>query len=216
MKRLFLVLGVLVAASSARALPDFTYEYGDPYLASSQTYIVSTSNAVLYTEGVVHTWKPIVGGTTFASTTPGQILYHFPFSAPAAEISLWMNMPTFYWSYSRGHNFLYGSTDGATWLPLAELPPPPFGAARDLGTVTIPAELLGATDLWLKVLLYSYGPNAPSGGAMTNTAQLSRWATSSPTSKAFRLSVTYVPEPGTAALLLCGLGLLAAGARGRR
>ncbi len=216
MKRLVLAIGLLVAPLPASALPDFTYEYGDPYLLSSRTYIVSTSNAVLYTEGVVHTWKPNVGGTTFASTTPGQILYHFPFSAPAAEISLWMNMPTFYWSYSRGHNFLYGSTDGATWLPLAELPPPAFGGARDLGTVAIPADLLGATDLWLKVLLYSYGPSAPFGGAMTNTSQLSRWATSNPAAKSFRLNVTYVPEPGTGVLLLCGLGLLAARARGAR
>ncbi|MCC6642046.1 MAG: hypothetical protein IT386_12875 [Deltaproteobacteria bacterium] len=206
-------LCLLVLPGLAHAVPDFSYSYGDPYLASSQTYIVSTSNAVLYSEGVVHTWKPSVGGTTFGSTTPGRITYHFSLPSPAAAISLWMNMPTFHWSYSQGHNFLFGSTDGTNWTQLADVLPPAFGSARDLGTVAIPGSLLGANDLWLRADLYSYGSFAPSGGVYTNTAQLSRWATNNPTAKSFRLEVTYVPEPATALLVLCGLGTLAGVAR---
>jgi len=213
MKSLIAALCLIVAPGAALALPDFSYSYGDPYLASSQQYIVSKSNAVLYTEGTVHTWKPNVGGTTFATTTPGRLTYHFSFPSPTADISLWMNMPTFYWDYSQGHNFLFGSTDGSSWVQLADVLPPAYGAARDLGTVTIPASLLGATDLWLRADLYSYGSSAPSGGVWTNTSQLSRWSTATPTSKAFRLDVTYVPEPATAMLVLCGLGALAARSR---
>ena len=208
---------LLVAIPHASLAFDFSYHYGDPKTPLDDGYIVSTSNAGLYSEAVVRAWTPNVGGTTFGNTTPGVIVYHFPFAQQTAAISLWMNMPTFHWSYSEGHNFLYGSTNGADWLPLAELLPPAYGAARDLGTVAIPAELVGAADLWLRVELYSYGPSAPQGGVLTNTAQLSRWATNSPNGTSFRLDVDYVPEPATAGLLAGGLCMLAARVRrGRR
>lgn len=216
MRSLIAGLCLLAAPLTATAVPDFSYSYGDPYLAASQTYIVSTSNAVLYSEGTVHAWKPSVGGATYPSTTPGRITYHFSFPEPTALINLWMNSPTFHWYYSEGYNFVFGSTDGSSWTQLASVLPPAYGAANNLGAVPIPESLLGANDLWLRVDLYSYGSSAPLGGVWTNTAQHSRWATTSPSAQSFRLEVTYVPEPATALLVLCGIGALAAHARRTR
>ncbi len=220
MKRLLLLTLLLLPCIQARATSyDFSYEYGDPFLSSSQTYIVNSSNVELWDEGLVRFWKPKVGAATFAATTPGVVTYHFNFGQATSEIFLWMGMPTFHWSYSQGHNFLHGSVDGSTWVQLADITPPAFGSAHDLGTVTIPDGLLGAQDLWLKAELYSFGPLASSGGVYTNTAQLSRWDKRSPsTTKSFRLGVnfTQIPEPGTLLLFLLGLvGTYSIG-RGRR
>ncbi len=199
-------LTVVAMTVCPAAVPaDFSYSYGHPSTPLDDGYIVSTSNASLYSEGNVRTWTPDFGGTTFANTTPGEVIYHFNFDGPSTDMSLWMSMPTFHWSYSQGHNFLFGSTDGLSWEPLAEVQPPSFGGANNLGAVNVPGSLLGSTDLWLRVLLYSYGPSAPSGGVWTNTSQLSRFDVSSP-GTVFSLNVSTVPEPGVATLLL-GLGL---------
>ena len=60
---------------------DFEYSYGDPYLGTSQTYIDSTSNAVLSTEANYKYWKPNTGASTLAATTPGVVTYHFDFDS---------------------------------------------------------------------------------------------------------------------------------------
>ena len=206
----------------------FSYSYSNPYNANADDYIYSTSNITLYTEGTVRVWIPQTGGATFAATTPGVITYLFDFGAETVEAaSLLTRNPTFHWSYSQGHNFFYGSKDGATWVQLLDVPPPVYGGANS-GTFNgpLPASLLGGSQLWFKAELFSYGPNvACCGAAGRNTAQHSRWDTSyGPTAQTFRLDVDFaqapppapVPVPATLPLLVAGLGSLGLLARGRR
>ncbi|MEL7497871.1 MAG: PEP-CTERM sorting domain-containing protein [Planctomycetota bacterium] len=178
----------------------FSYSYGNPYSSVNDGYIVSTNNATLYSEGTVRLWKPVSGGTTFGNTTPAQVTYRFNMAEEISDISLWMNMPTFHWSYSRGHNFLYGSNDGTNWELMAELQPPAFGSARDLGTVNVPQSLKQSTDFWIRADLYSYGSSAPNGGVFTNTAQLSRYDVNA-NNTSFSIEITTVPEPTSAGLI---------------
>ena len=197
----FFVSGIALLLLSSSANADvFSYSYGNPYTSVNDGYIVSTSNATLYTEGTVRVWKPVVGGSTFGSTTPAQITYHFSVDKEITDISLWMNMPVFHWSYSRGHNFLWGSNDGNNWEMMAELQPPAFGSARDLGTVNVPESLKQGNDFWIRADLYSYGRSAGNGGASTNTAQLSRYDVNA-NNTSFSIEITSVPEPSAEGLL---------------
>lgn len=191
----------------------FSYSYGDPSTPLNDGYIVSTSNAEIFTESPARYWKPIVGSATEATTTAAEIIFHFPLTDKSASIELSMSMPTFHWDYSRGHNFLYGSTDGASWEQLADVTTPGFGSFNDLGVVAIPDTLLGADDFWLKAELYSFGSSAASGGIFTNTAQLSRYD-SNTQNTSFSLNITSVPEPTSLGILTLIGGLL--GLRRRR
>jgi hypothetical protein len=47
---------------------DFQFSYGNPYDAAAQEYIVAVSNAALYCEGSVRTWKPNTGGATLETS----------------------------------------------------------------------------------------------------------------------------------------------------
>lgn len=196
---------------------DFEYSYGDPNLSASKTYIVSTSNAEIRNETNYRYWKPIIGGTTFETTTPAELIYHFDFDSmgyadPISEISLGVFMPIFHWNYSQGHNILYGSNDGSTWITLAEASGVDYAGYANIGPITGLDSLLGASDLWLKAELYSYGSGAPSGGALTNTAQLTRYDVQND-STTFSIGVNFVDDgeegdiPAPATLALLGLGL---------
>jgi len=155
---------------------DWLWQAYDPEAADSQLYIESTSNAIIRTEGQFRFWQPEVGGETFATTTPGTVIYRFPFDRPIAAARGGFGIYTFHWSYSRGHGFLYGSSDGASWELIAETEPPEFGGwNRNGNSFEVPESLLGGTELWFKAELYSYGSSAPNGGGSTNTAQLGRY-----------------------------------------
>jgi len=215
---LFVAASILFVSSYSPAY-DFTYTIGDPSTAQAQQYIEYKNNVELvyeYANGTAPVyWKPVVGASTMAATTPGTIIYHFDFNADVVEsANLYIHMPTFNWSYSQGHNYLYGSTDNTNWVQLLDVTPPVYGGANG-GTYngSLPASLLGGTDIYLKALLYSYGPSASSGGVLTNTAQLTRWSGVG-YGNPFKLDVdfkengggTTVPEPAT--MLLLGLGLV--------
>lgn len=155
---------------------DFRFAYADPTSPNAAAFITSATNATVFDEGLVRYWKPGVGGKTFETTTPGVITSHFAFDRPIVGGRLFTTIASFHWSYSRGHTFLYGSTDGSTWQKLSEVPPPDLGTGKGGGwNGPLPELFIGATDIWLQARLYSYGPSAPSGGVYTNTAQMSRW-----------------------------------------
>lgn len=160
----------------------FSYSYGNPEETAAQTYIVSTSNAEVGEEGTGRYWRPTVGAENFADAPPGVITFHFPFSSPVVSGHLKAQIVTFHWSYSEGVAELYGSTDGATWQLLSHVDPPEYGTAASGGwNADLPDMFIGASDIWLRVKLVTYGPSAASGGINCNTAQFSRWDGANPT-----------------------------------
>jgi len=170
---------------------DFSLPYGNPEDPRALAFVTSTSNAVIATEGqgIGRYWRSMVGGETFETTTPGVITHHFGFDRPIVGGRLLFRLAVWHFSYSRGHAFLYGSTDGHTWQMLDEVPPPDVNQAAGGGwSGPLPQMFIGATDIWLEARLYSYGPSAPRGGVYCNTAQFSRWDPAQ-TSNTFELEV---------------------------
>ena len=102
--------------------------------------------------------------------------FHYGFDRPIAQGELLLTLATFHFWYSQGHAFLYGSTDGSSWQQLVEVEPPAEGLGRGGGwNGPLPTTFIGATDIWLQVRLYSWGPEAPRGGVYCNTAQMFRY-----------------------------------------
>jgi hypothetical protein len=156
---------------------DFVFTSDDPWDPSSNAFITSVSNAEVSREGDVGGyWRPMVGAETFDTTTPGVITFHYGFDRPIAQGELLLTLATFHFWYSQGHAFLDGSTDGSSWQQLVEVEPPAEGLGRGGGwSGPLPTMFIGATDIWLRVRLYSYGPEAPTGGVYCNTAQMFRY-----------------------------------------
>ncbi len=173
---------------------DFTYAFGNPNDDHAQQYIVAVENAETWHYAPVWFWKPVVGGETLPETPPGTVTFRFDFEETVSEAHLRLNMPTFHWAYSRGHNFLYGSADGADWELLMEVPPPEYGMANGGGfDADLPASMVGGNQIWLRAELYSYGDMAPQGGEYTNTAELTRWDQDNP-GRTFQLDVRFAEE----------------------
>lgn len=213
---------VTLGATSPGNASTFNYSYFGPHYSSSQTYIESSSNVEISEAygGYPKFWQPIVGGETFETTTPGVITYKFDFatSNPGEVVlgaDLYATLYSYKQAYSTGHTFLYGSMNGSDWDLLFEAPPPTVRGGVTGGAFNGPlgASLLGGTELWLKVELYSFGVQAAQGGSNTNTAQHSRWSIGQP--EVFSLAVELGEAPSGGGLdvvpLPAGLPLLLGG-----
>jgi hypothetical protein len=170
---------------------DWTYAFGNPNDAHAQQHIVEIDNAEVWYEAPVWVWKPEYGAETLPETPPGVVTFRFDFAETVSEAWLKLNMPTFHWWYSRGHNYLYGSTDGVDWELLMEVPPPEYGQANaGVYDGPLPDSLSGTQQIWLRAEMYSYGEQAAVGGQFTNTAQLCRWNEDDP-GRTFQLDVRF-------------------------
>lgn len=192
---LFLLTGNAFAASEW----DFSYSYGNPNTPEAKTYITHQSNVNVRHESPVYYWCPAGPGT-------GEIIMEFDFGEKTDKAYLLAKMPTFHWGYGQGHNYLYGSTDGDTWLQLLDVTPPAYAHANPgVYNGNLPDELIGVDKLFLKFVLST---TATSSGVWQNVAQFSRWDESYPNSTSFALNVAYQPVPVPAAVWLLGSGLL--------
>ncbi len=143
--------------------------------------MTSVSNAEVASEEEGRYWRPMQGDETIDETTPGVIINHFPFDRPIIGGRLMLQVATFHFTYSQGHAFIDGSTDGVNWQQLAELEPPASGLGHTGGlNGDLPAMFVGASDIWLRTRLFAYGPRAAEGGVWCNTAQMSRWEGTNP------------------------------------
>ncbi|MBW1719747.1 MAG: hypothetical protein JRJ43_09335 [Deltaproteobacteria bacterium] len=191
MNKVMTVLLFVFLTTPLYAASDFSYTYKNPTSVHAADYIVQKINVELHSEGSVTYWKPAKGAETLAQTSPGIIVYHFPFNYPIQKAELFISTWTYHWNYSQGRSLIFGSTDRNSWIKIAEADPPEFGQANS-GSFqgSLPQSFIGAKDIWLKVELYSYGNSAASGGTSTNTAQHSRYDVNADNTT-FRLEVDF-------------------------
>ena len=191
MKKVMAVLLFVFLTTPLWAASDFSYTYKNPTSEHADDYIVQKINVELHSESSVTLWKPARGAKTLAQTSPGVIVYHFPFNHPIQKAELFISTWTYHWNYSQGRSLIFASTDGNSWIKLAGAESPEYGQANSgFFQGSLPGSFNGAKDIWLKVELYSYGNSAASGGVWTNTAQHSRYDANTDNTT-FRLEVNY-------------------------
>ncbi|MCU7834140.1 MAG: hypothetical protein KZQ83_02715 [gamma proteobacterium symbiont of Taylorina sp.] len=195
MKQITAIVFLFIISTSLSFAYDFSYTINNPSSATADDYIVSSNNAVIQTESNYVYWKQDIGAATMDNAEPGTIIYHFNFSMSVAEAKLYIRTTTFHWTYSKGHSFIYASTDGINWIKLVEATPPPDNGGYNIQSYNqlLPDSFTGSKDIWLKVELNSYGTYADRGGAMTNTAQHSRHDIAN-NQKTLQLDVDYQDE----------------------
>ena len=181
------------AGAQATDGEEWTVGWGDPTTAVARQYVVSTDNVMTTTEGPATYWHPTVGGATAADAPVGTIVYHIPVPGPIVGGEIRMTIATFHWDYSRGSAAIDGSVDGANWHVLADIGPPAFGEANSGGlSGPLPDQFTGAGEIWLRVRLVAWGPQAADGAPWTNTSQHSR-SDAGTTADTFRLRVDLAP-----------------------
>jgi len=172
-KRIIFTFIILSVGSQA----NFTYVIKNPNSYDAQKYIVYKSNISILTENSgTSFWHPNIGSNNINNTAPGVIIYHFPLSQNISEGTLFVRTDTFHWDYSRGYSLIFISNDGRNWDNVTETPAPAFGKWNAGNfSASLPSKFIGKKDVYIKVMLYSYGSKAFRGGGMTNTAQYLRY-----------------------------------------
>ncbi len=213
----------LCACAPIRAsAANFIYTYQTVFDANADTYIVNRQNVAKYSE-----WQnpPATYWGPSANDVNASLTLRFSFAQPTSQISLYANLLTANWRpggrADYGYASIWASTDGASWQLLLDDPTPtgtvPVGSAA-IYNQAVPSSLIGATDFWLQVRMWttaSFASPSPAASDWTD-AQFSRWDPNnpSPSGNNFLLTAATVPEP--TALALGALAALALAYRGKR
>lgn len=173
MKNIILILVFLLISCQA----DFSYIIKNPATLDAQKYMKYKSNLSLSTEASGTTFlQPSTGSIDLRSSKPGVVIYHFPLSHAISEGTLFVRAETFHWNYSRGYSLIFLSSNGSNWEKMVEASSPAFGKWNSgIFSGSLPPSFRGKKNIYIKVILYSYGSKASRGGAMTNTAQHLRY-----------------------------------------
>ena len=166
------------------------------YRRNAMDYIVQTTNVRRTNEypggGSAH-WE------ANATYTDGIIVQHFDFGGTSTDIQLKFNLYTDQ-TVNTGHAKMEGSLDGLTWILLGDRP---FGSTPGITdyNLSLPASLLGDSDLWLRATMRTEGP----AGFAPDFAQFSRSPSPelNPTTPVFSITAN-VPEPASSGLILLG------------
>jgi hypothetical protein len=184
--------------------PGWDFEFGFQHIneAGAESYLVSTSNVRKYSE-----WQspPLTYWGPTANEVDGALTYRFPASQPIRAARLKASTDSYnfpwpgYYGAGKGWSSIWGSKDGSNWVLVMDNPRPTDNVGRGMAyDQTLPAELLGAQDLWIQIRLrvteapnYSY-----------TTAQFAR-GSSANSQRIFEVKLDYdglIPETSQAAI----------------
>lgn len=204
-------LPVCVVTTGPALGDTFTYSYQRVFDANADTYIVDQQYVKKFSE-----WQaqPVTYWGPSANDVASSLTMRFNFSAPTAQVSLGADLVAANWinggRTDYGYSSLWASTDGASWQELASAQVAtgvPFIGTNVVYQQDLPASLLGATELWLRVEMFTHDSlvNTYPAAASWADAQFSRYDPANPpATPTFELEVTTVPEPGAVVLLSLG------------
>ncbi len=197
-----------VALSAAAASGwDFTYGYQTVNDPNADTYLVEKQHAKK-----VKDWS---GGSYWgpnANDVQATVTYKFSFPAPPAEVFLHARLQTYNYAGDQsprtdfGFTSLWASPDGTSWRLLLDNPTPTTVMVADVTyNQSLPASLLGATNLWIQArmqqhdaMLYFQDP-----AATWTDSQFSR-ANPSDTNEVFQLKARFGAAPQLSAMVQRG------------
>ena len=168
---------------------EISFNYGFSHIneENAEDFLLSSNGMRKYSE-----WQspPITYWGPSSNNQEGQLVYKFPVSGLTTSASLYANSPT--WDFftepggnGRGASALEVSNDGETWTSLHNnLEPRNWGGDWTFDGA-LPAEVLGTTELWVRMRFYV--ENAPNSSY--TVAQFGR-STSAATRPVFAINIT--------------------------
>jgi hypothetical protein len=181
---------------------DFSFGFSNINEAGAETYLTATSGVRKYSE-----WQnpPTTYWGPTANEVDGALTYRFPASQPIRAARLKASTDSYnfpwpgYFGSGKGWSSIWGSKDGSNWVLVMDNPMPTDNVGRGMAyDQTLPAELLGAQELWIQIRLrVTEAPNSS-----YTTAQFGRGSAAN-TQRIFEVKIDYdglYPEIGQASL----------------